>query len=353
MKESLSCLIVDDKFDFSSTFSEILKFEGFDTEYTTSPKEALEMISTNNYDLIFLDVNMPEISGIEMLKQIPKISKNQPKCIMVTGYSDPEIIMSAMNKGAVGYLVKPIDMEKLNQLITQIQNTMQKNPIKRDTPDFSSLTTVEKNMLEKISSNSFNRIGVEFTDDNPYFLGIDNKDNWIKVMNILNKLSEKGFIKREESKRVILCPYCDSVETYSHYLCTSCNSTKINRLNLVQHLKCGHMEHSIEYLGKSDYLCPKCLPKTHKQEEYKIIGTIFECSECGSRFNKPNISHYCYKCDKYFDYHNSRYIPIYDYSIDETIKENLYEIKPKLKNGENKNMDSESLPRVIKLNFDV
>ena len=76
MKESLSCLIVDDKFDFSSTFSEILKFEGFDTEYTTSSKEALDMISTNNYDLIFLDVNMPELSGIEMLKQIPKISKN-------------------------------------------------------------------------------------------------------------------------------------------------------------------------------------------------------------------------------------------------------------------------------------
>ena len=292
MKESLSCLVVDDQFTFSSTFSEILKFEGFDTEYTTSAKKALEMIKINNYDLVFLDVNMPEISGVEVLKQIQKISKNQPKCIMVTGYSDPEIIISAMNAGAVGYLVKPIDMEKLTQIIKKIQNTIQKKPNKIDSPDFSSLTTEEKKILEKISANSFTRIGLEFSDVNPSFPELDTNDNWIKVMNILNKLSEKGFIKREESKRLILCPSCDSVETYSRYVCASCKSTKIDRLNLIQHIKCGHMEHNIEYLGKSDYLCPKCLPKTHKQEEYKIIGTIFECNECGSRFNRPKSSRF-------------------------------------------------------------
>ena len=49
MKEILSCLVVDDQFNFSSSFSEILKFEGFDAEYTTSAKEALEMISITNY----------------------------------------------------------------------------------------------------------------------------------------------------------------------------------------------------------------------------------------------------------------------------------------------------------------
>ena len=333
MKEILSCLVVDDQFNFSSSFSEILKFEGFDAEYTTSAKEALEMISANNYDLIFLDVNMPELSGIDMLKQIPKISKNQPKCIMVTGYSDSEIIMSALNAGAVGYLVKPIDMEKLKKILTTIKNAVQKKPINIDSPDFSNLTTVEKKVLDQISNNSLTKIGLEFTDVNPYFLGLrTSARDWLKVMNILNKLSEKGFIKKEENKRVILCPSCDSVETYSRYLCTSCKSTKIHRLNLIQHLKCGHMEHNREYLGKPDYLCPKCLPKTHKPEEYKIIGTIFECSECGNRFNRPNISHYCNNCDEYFDYHNSRYVTIYDYSTDDQIKENVCENESNLTN---------------------
>jgi CheY-like chemotaxis protein/ribosomal protein L37AE/L43A len=332
---SLKCLVVDDQFDFGLTFSEILKLEGFDAEYITSAKEAMEMISIKNYDLIFLDVNMPDISGIEMLNQIPKISKNQPNCIMVTGYSDSEIIISAMNAGAVGYLVKPIDMEKLSQILTKIQNTIQKKPIKMESHDFSNLTTEEKKILEKISSNPVNHVSLEFTDVDPFFLGLDSSNNWIKVMNILNELSEKCFIKREERERVILCPSCDSVETYSRYSCPSCKSTKIDRLNLIQHLKCGHMGHKKEFVEKSDYLCPKCLPKTHKKEEYKIIGTIFECSECGSRFNRPNISHYCKKCDEYFDYNNSRYIPIYYYSTDISNNENLYENESNLSNGDN------------------
>ncbi len=336
MKESLSCLVVDDQLNFSSTFSEILKFEGFDAEYTTSAKEALKMISTNNYDLIFLDVNMPELSGIEMLKKIPKISKNQPKCIMVTGYSESEIIISALNAGAVGYLVKPIDMEKLNKILKTIQDEAQKKPTNIDSPDFSSLTTVEKKVFDQISKNSFSRFGLEFTDVDPYFLGLrTGARDWLKVMNILNKLSEKGFIKREESKRVILCPSCESVETYSRYLCTSCESTKIHRLNLIQHIKCGHMEHNVDQLGEPDYLCPKCLPKTHNQEKYKIIGAIFECSECGTRFNKPNISHYCKNCEEYFDYHDSRYIQIYDYILNNSIKGKIGESEPIIENREN------------------
>jgi CheY-like chemotaxis protein len=332
---ALSCLVVDDQHDFSLTFSEILKSEGFDAEFTTSEKEALEMISRTNYDFIFLDVNMPEISGIEMLSQIQEISKNQPKCIMVTGYSDSEIIISAVNAGAAGYLVKPIELEKLNQIITKIQNTLQKNPNKKGMHDFSHLTSNEKKIIEKISNSPDNRTRLEFTDIDPIFPGLDIADNWIEVMNILNELTEKGFIKREERDRVILCPSCDSVETYSRYSCPSCKSTKIDRLNLIQHLKCGHIEHKKEVLGKSDYLCPRCLPKTHNQEEYKIIGIIFECSECCCKFNRPNISHFCKKCDEFFDYHNSRYTSIYNYSTDDSINEGIHKTESNLTNEEN------------------
>jgi CheY-like chemotaxis protein/ribosomal protein L37AE/L43A len=335
IRRALRCLTVDDQYDFSLTFSEILKSEGFDAEYTTSAKEALEMISRTNYDFIFLDVNMPEISGIEMLNQIPEISKNQPKCIMVTGYSDSEIILSALNAGAAGYLVKPIELEKLNQIITKIQNTLQKNQDIMGEYDFSHLTSKEKKIIEKISNSPDNQIRLEFTDIDPIFPGLDTIDNWIEVMNILNELTEKGFIKREERDRVILCPSCYSVETYSRYLCPSCKSIKIDRLNLIQHLNCGHMEHKKEVLGKSDYLCPKCLPKTHNQEEYKIIGIIFECSECGSKFNRPNISHFCKKCDEFFDYNNSRYTPIYNYSTDDSIKKRVHKTESNLTNEEN------------------
>jgi YesN/AraC family two-component response regulator len=231
-----------------------------------------------------------------------------------------------MNAGAIGYLVKPIDMEKLNIILTKIQNTVSTkytNPNSEDLHDISRLNTEEKQLLEKVSNNPINHVSPEFSNIDPIFPGIDVNDKWIKIMRILNKLSEKGFLKREERERVILCPSCDSIETFSRYSCPSCNSKKIERLNLIQHLKCGHMGHKKEFIENADYLCPKCLPLTHKPEEYRIIGTIFECIECGSRFNKPNISHYCKSCDEYFDHNTSRYVPIYNYLVDNSIKENF------------------------------
>jgi CheY-like chemotaxis protein len=317
---SLKCLVVDDQYDFGLTFSEILKLEGFEAYYTTSAIEALEKISEVMYDVIFLDVNMPEISGIEMLKQIPKVSQNNPSCIMVTGYSDSEIIISAMNAGAIGYLTKPIDMEKLGEILTKVKNTVKKSDVDLDTHNFSNLDKDEKDILRNISDSRLSKISLQFKDVEPVFTGIDIDGKWIDVMKILNKLSEKNLLIKDEYERVILCPSCDSVETYSRYSCPSCKSTKIDRLNLIQHLKCGHMGHKKEFEENSQYICPKCSPKTHKPKEYKIIGTIFECNECGSRFNKPNINHYCKKCDEYFDYNNSRYIPVYIYSIGNSLK---------------------------------
>jgi DNA-binding response OmpR family regulator len=265
---SLNCLVVDDQFDFGLTFCEILKLEGFEAEYTTSAIEALQKISEIMYDVIFLDVNMPDISGIEMLKQIPKVSKNQPNCIMVTGYSDSEIIISAMNAGAIGYLTKPIDMEKLGELLKKVKKTVKKTTLDLNSHDFSNLDKEEKKLLQNINNNHLSKITLQFRDVDPVFTGSDKNEKWVNVMKILNKLSDKDLLKKEEYERVILCPSCDSVETYSRYSCPSCKSTKIDRLNLIQHLKCGYMGHKKEFEENSNYICPKCSPKTHRPKMF-------------------------------------------------------------------------------------
>jgi CheY-like chemotaxis protein len=99
------------------SISEILKLEGNDVEYSTSSQKALEMIEQTEYDVVLLDVNMPLISGIELLGMIQNASTNEPKCIMVTGYSDSDILNAALNAGAYSYLVKPFEFEALEELL--------------------------------------------------------------------------------------------------------------------------------------------------------------------------------------------------------------------------------------------
>jgi CheY-like chemotaxis protein len=325
---SLKCLIVDDDIDLCLTFREILNIEGFDADYCTSSTEALQKISEVMYDLIFLDVNLPEISGIELLERIPRISKNKPNCIMVTGDSDSEVIISAMNAGAIGYLVKPIDIIKLSELLTKIKNSIDRNPINIHSANLSNLGPDEKKLIENILTNRLSKISLQFRDIDPVYPGIRVNEKWMTTMKKLNKLSDKNLLKKEEKERVILCPSCDSLETYSRYSCPSCKSTKIDRLNLLQHIKCGHTGYKKEFENDFDYVCPRCSEKNYNPSEYKIIGTVFECQDCGNKFNKPNINHYCKRCGEYFDYTNSRYITIYDYSITNLLKEQLPDEEP-------------------------
>ena len=73
--------------------------------------EALKMLNENKYDIIFLDINMPVISGVELMEMQP----NRPLTIITTAYSD--FALSAYQNDAIDYLLKPISFEKFKKAI--------------------------------------------------------------------------------------------------------------------------------------------------------------------------------------------------------------------------------------------
>ncbi|MCT4640241.1 MAG: response regulator transcription factor [Bacteroidales bacterium] len=79
--------------------------------------EAIEYIDNNCVDLIFLDINMPEVSGINMLKSLP----NPPKVIFTTAY--PEFAVDGFELNAVDYLVKPFSFERFSKAISKVPET--------------------------------------------------------------------------------------------------------------------------------------------------------------------------------------------------------------------------------------
>ncbi|MCX5633074.1 MAG: response regulator [Phycisphaerae bacterium] len=120
-KKTATILVVDDDADLLSTIQTRLEWNKFKVLTATNGSEGLDAAAFQKPDLILLDNNMPEMSGLEMLEQIrenPKL-KNIP-VIMVTAVCEPKKIDAAGFLGVTDYITKPFDFADLMQKITQL-----------------------------------------------------------------------------------------------------------------------------------------------------------------------------------------------------------------------------------------
>jgi YesN/AraC family two-component response regulator len=108
-------LIVDDDDAFRSEFKEL--FDDYDVVEAPDGKSALQLLkSANDIGLILLDVNMPGISGIDVLKEIKKTDPDVG-IIILTGYSSKDVAIKALKGHADDYIEKPIDFNKTKEII--------------------------------------------------------------------------------------------------------------------------------------------------------------------------------------------------------------------------------------------
>ncbi len=111
-------LLVDDEEEFVSTLAERLKLRGIHAITAANGMTALDMIEAYHPDVVFLDLLLPDLSGIEVLK---KIKSRYPhiKVILMSGQGYTEDEEKGMQLGAFGYLVKPIRIEDLLEKINE------------------------------------------------------------------------------------------------------------------------------------------------------------------------------------------------------------------------------------------
>jgi two-component system response regulator AtoC len=111
-----SILIVDDDGVMQETLSGVLRKRGYETFSVGSGNEALSMIKKNIIDLILLDMKLPDIDGLEVLKKIKEFD-TEILVIMMTAFSDVQTAVSAMKSGAYDYINKPFELDELKLLI--------------------------------------------------------------------------------------------------------------------------------------------------------------------------------------------------------------------------------------------
>jgi PAS domain S-box-containing protein len=110
--EKPSILIIDDDPGLRKTLADILRFRGFEPLVVGNGKEGLALLKENLIDLVLIDLGLPDMPGVEVLKRV-KIDYPSMEAIIVTGNATLDSAIEATNQGAFSYLVKPYEIELL------------------------------------------------------------------------------------------------------------------------------------------------------------------------------------------------------------------------------------------------
>lgn len=147
-----SVLWIDDEIDFLKVQILFLKSKGYQVDTATNGTDALEKIRASVYDIVFLDENMPGISGMDTLKEIREINPDLP-VVMVTKNEGEEIMDEAVGNKISDFLIKPVNP---NQIILSIKKNV-------DNKRLVSLRTTEeyKTEFQKLGTEIFQVSNIE------------------------------------------------------------------------------------------------------------------------------------------------------------------------------------------------
>lgn len=109
-------LIVDDQFGIRILLNEVFQKEGYKIFQASNGKQALDIVKMRRPDLVLLDIKIPGIDGIEILKRMKKIVPDI-KVIVMTAYGELNMIEEAMELGAITYFAKPFDIEEMRDTV--------------------------------------------------------------------------------------------------------------------------------------------------------------------------------------------------------------------------------------------
>jgi len=118
MDEATRILIIDDDENILKVLQAILEAEGYLVETADTAKKGIEKSEKAFYNLALIDVRLPDMEGIELLSKLHD-SKPKMRKIIVTGYPTLQNAISAVNKGADAYVMKPFEVEKILQTIRE------------------------------------------------------------------------------------------------------------------------------------------------------------------------------------------------------------------------------------------
>ena len=112
-------LFVDDEPEICRSLARALREYGYETDSTTDPYKALELVERSDYDLAVIDLVMPQMEGIDLVKRLLRVDP-RIRCLILTAYGAVESCNRAYQAGIVRYLQKPVSVKILHEIFTEL-----------------------------------------------------------------------------------------------------------------------------------------------------------------------------------------------------------------------------------------
>ena len=122
-------LVVDDERSIRNTLKDVLEFEKHQVELAENGRVGYDLATSNVYDVIFSDIKMTEMDGIELLSALKEQEVEAP-LVMISGHGNIETAVECLKKGAFDFIEKPID---LNRLLVTVRNALDKSQLTNET----------------------------------------------------------------------------------------------------------------------------------------------------------------------------------------------------------------------------
>ena len=135
-----SLMVVDDEAGILDVVSRFARRAGFDVISCGGGREAIAQLQTRSADLVMIDLRMPDVGGLDVLRAI---RETDPHCqaVLMTGYATVETAVEAIKLGAMDYLSKPIDFARLDRLLTGVRDEIERR---------RSLLTIEGDLARRL-----------------------------------------------------------------------------------------------------------------------------------------------------------------------------------------------------------
>ena len=181
---SIQILWVDDEIDLLKPHILFLEKKGYTLTTCTNGTDAIDFVKESNFDIIFLDENMPGINGLETLAEIKQIRSNLP-VVMITKSEEEYIMEEAIGSKIADYLIKPVNP---NQILLSLKKNL----------DHSRLVS------EKTTSNyqqEFRKISMDLMSVNSYEEWIDLYKKLVHWELELENINDSGMLEILESQK--------------------------------------------------------------------------------------------------------------------------------------------------------
>jgi CheY-like chemotaxis protein len=309
LEERLRILYIEDNPDDQLTLKHLLEKEmpiSFDLFAAETGTDGLKKIEEERFDLIFLDYKLPDMTGIELLRELQNRKVETP-IIFVTGKGSEKTAVEAMKLGVQDYIVK--DETGPSRLLESIREIMLKSSLPKEvdietakqlTGLFAESSIMQVEIAEIICSKPESKIPPE------------------KLVPTLKKLVEIGILEAKPLRSAIVCPSCGSFSTSLRLQCPECKSVQLEKGEALEHLTCGNIDFRSKFnVGEEEFLCPKCRKKMKMiGVDYRKVEPWYKCSQ-NHFFGRPTIVFQCVKCNRDFTLDEAMLDELYQYQLTE------------------------------------